>query len=172
MSLAAIDHFSTQKLSNMIIKQRMTSRMDGPFVVFMIGMRINRFWKFGKWFPVAMAMPRMLKELMKNPALGLISGQSWFGRTTIMVQYWESFEKLEAYAKDEQAQHLPAWREFNRRIKSDGDVGIWHETYVIEAGHYECIYNNMPPFGLGKAGKLQPAVGNYHDAGDRLARKQ
>ena len=38
------------------INQRMTVQFEGDFVVFIIGMRINRFWKFHKWLPVAMAM--------------------------------------------------------------------------------------------------------------------
>ncbi len=25
-------------------------------------------------------------------------------------------------------------------------VGIWHETYLIEPGKFECVYGNMPPF--------------------------
>ena len=48
------------------INQRMTVKLEGDFVVFLIGMRINRFWKFHKWIPVAAAMPKMLKELSQN----------------------------------------------------------------------------------------------------------
>jgi hypothetical protein len=47
--------------------------MDGEFVVFLIGMRINKFWKFHKFIPVAMAMPKMLKELYQNPNQGINS---------------------------------------------------------------------------------------------------
>lgn len=46
-----------------------------------------------------MTMPRMIKELIANKELGFISAEAWFSRTTIMVQYRESFEKLKAYAK-------------------------------------------------------------------------
>ena len=152
----------------MLIKERMTAKMNDSFVVFLIGMRINKFWKIHKWWPVATAMPKMIKELMANKELGFISAESWFGRTTIMLQYWESFEKLEAYAKNKDAHHLPAWQDFNKRVKSNGDVGIWHETYLVPKGSYECIYNNMPRFGLGKAGELTEAKGNYHNAKDRV----
>ena len=41
-----------------VIAQRMTAKVEGDFVVFLIGMRINRLWKIHKWLPVAMAMPR------------------------------------------------------------------------------------------------------------------
>ena len=35
----------------------------------------------------------------------MLTGEMWFGRTTIMVQYWRSIEQLMAYAKDRQAEH-------------------------------------------------------------------
>jgi hypothetical protein len=40
--------------------------------------------------------------------------------------------------------------------RQSGRTGIWHETYLVRAGEYEAIYGNMPPFGLGKAGRLRP----------------
>jgi hypothetical protein len=40
---------------NRIVKERVTARIDGEIVVFLIGMRINRFWKVHKWWPVAAA---------------------------------------------------------------------------------------------------------------------
>ena len=61
----------------------------------------------------------------------------------------------------------PAWRAFNRNVRSNGDVGIWHETYVVRPGSYETIYNNMPPYGLGRVGRLVPATGNLELAGAR-----
>jgi len=155
----------------MIIKERMTARMEKGFVVFLIGMRVNSFWKINNWLPVAMSMPRMLKELAANPDSGYLGAEQWFGKTTIMVQYWESFEKLEAYARDRNGQHFPAWAAFNKNIKRSGDVGIWHETYKVEPGNYEVIYHNMPRFGLGKAGKLVPINSRTHAAKKRLQAK-
>jgi len=149
-----------------IIKQRMTVRMKGDFVVFIIGMRINRPWKLHKWMPVFMAMPRMLKELSKRPESGFLGAETSIG---VIVQYWKSFEHLEAYAKDTSGLHYPAWKAFNTRVRSSGDVGIWHETYLIKEGNYECIYHNMPPYGLGKVGELLPASGKLEFAGGRVA---
>ena len=37
-------------------------------------------------------------------------------------------------------------------------LGIWHETFLIAAGSYECVYNNMPPVGLGEVTSLVPAA--------------
>src|SRR5580692_11825189 len=112
-----------------VINDRMCAQVDGEVVVFLIGMRINKLWKIHKWLPVAMAMPRMLRELGQNPDLGFLGAHSWFGRTIIVLQYWRSVEDLQAYAKNRDRAHLPAWAAFNRAVGKNGDVGIWHETY-------------------------------------------
>ena len=80
-------------------------------------------------------------------------------------------EQLLADAKNRDAEHLPAWTACNRSIVTDGSVGIWHETYAVSAGSYECIYANMPAFRLGKAGKLEKAVGRKESAQSRLSQK-
>jgi hypothetical protein len=159
---------SNRAAYTVISRQRLYATMDGNFVVFLIGMRINTLWKLHKWWPVAQAMPRMLKELQETPELGMISGKLWGGRTTILVQYWRSVEQLFAYAHNRDAGHLPAWREFNRAVATSGDVGVWHETYVVSPGSYENIYVNMPPFGLGRSGKLSSATGGLQSAAARL----
>ena len=147
----------------------MTARMEGEFAVFLIGMRINNPLLLHKWLPVALAMPRMLKELYSRPELGLLSHEMWFSRTIILVQYWRSADALLAYAKARDSQHLPAWQSFNRSIGTDGSVGIWHETYLARPGSHETIYINMPPFGLGKAGTLVEAKSGLRSASGRLA---
>jgi len=151
-----------------IFKERMTADFDGEFVVFLIGMRINKPWKVHKWLPISMAMPKMINELYKTPEMGLISHESWFGRTSIMIQYWKSFEHLDQYAKSKDSAHLPAWRDFNLNVGSNGDVGIWHETYLSKKGNYEAVYNNMPRFGLAKVGKHVSATGKFSSADGRM----
>ena len=71
------------------INQRMTVQLEGDFVVFIIGMRINRFWKFHKWIPVAKAMPRMLKELSQKPESGFLGFQIFGGIPPVTIQYWK-----------------------------------------------------------------------------------
>jgi hypothetical protein len=150
------------------INERMTVSIEGDFVVFLIGMRVNRWWKLWQWIPVALAMQRMIRETSASPEIGFLGVESWIGNPTIMVQYWRSFELLEAYATDRQRKHLPAWAAFNRAVRSNGDVGIWHETYRVPAGAYEAVYNNMPAFGLGKVGSPIPATGKRQTATGRL----
>jgi hypothetical protein len=140
-----------------ILPQRLSARLNGEFVVFLIGARVNRWWKVRRWMRLAAAMPRMMRELAARPEVGLLGAEAWFGRTTVMVQYWRSVDALLAYARDRESTHLPAWRAFNKLIGTNGDVGIWHETYRVRPGDYENVYVNMMPFGLGKVGELVPA---------------
>jgi len=153
----------------MIHRDRLTARLEGGFVVFLIGMRINNPLLIHKWWPVATAMPRMLKELQGQPQLGLLHSEMWFSRTIILLQYWRSMEHLMNYARAKEAAHLPAWQAFNKAIGVNGAVGIWHETYQVGSGGYENVYVNMPPFGLGRAGILHQAKGNLKSAADRLS---
>ncbi|WP_310389250.1 DUF4188 domain-containing protein [Roseateles sp.] len=152
----------------MIRSERLTSRLQGEFVVFLIGMRINKPLQVHKWLPVTRAMPRMLKELQSKPELGFLHAEMWFSRTIIFVQYWRSMAQLLAYARNRDAEHLPAWRAFNQSVGTDGSVGIWHETYAASPGTYENVYVNMPPFGLGRAGILHPVSGAGNSAVGRL----
>ena len=152
-----------------VIPQRMIAEMDGDFVVFVIGVRINKPWKPHKWLPVFLAMPKMLKELRARPESGFLGSTS---AGLMLVQYWRSFEHLERYARSHDHLHWPAWVAFNRRTAaSRGDVGIWHETYCVRAGEYEAIYSGMPPTGLGAAGRLVPAAGRKESARGRLGRE-
>ena len=156
-----------------IIQQRMAAQIDGDFVVFLIGMRVNRPLKVWKWLPVARQMAGMLMELAKHPEMGLLHARTHFGLPDILVvQYWRSFEQLEQYSRNSDAAHLPAWQAFNRAVGSNGDVGIWHETFLVKAGAYESLYNNMPAYGLGLAGSLQPATGRLKSASSRRGRAE
>ena len=149
-----------------VVAERMTAEIEGDFVVFVIGMRINKPWKVHQWLPAFLAMPRMLKELRAHPESGFLGSASG---GLLLVQYWRSFEHLEAYARSHDGQHWPAWVAFNRRMRSSrGDVGIWHETYRIRAGDYEAVYSGMPRWGLANAGTQIPATGRKESARGRL----
>src|SRR5262249_38165650 len=113
---------------------RFTAQTDQDFVVFLIGMRFNKPWKVNRWWQVATAMPRMLRVLNKHPELGCLGYQQWFGRTTLVVQYWRDFGSLDRFARDKDLPHLEPWRQVNRAIRTSGDGGLWHETYQVRAG--------------------------------------
>jgi hypothetical protein len=150
---------------------RFTADHDGELVVFVIGMRVNKLWKVHTWAPVVAAMGGMLKQLTQHPEKGMLGYEFFFrGRTTMQIMYWRSFEDLERFARNSDDPHLPAWRAFNRRVGTGGDVGIYHETYQVAAGAKECIYNNMPDFGLAKAAGAVPAAARGQAASYRIGR--
>jgi len=135
--------------------RRMTAEVDGDFVVFLIGARFNLFRLLQSIRDLGgrRGMKHMLDYLVAHPDKGLLGYQMGL---PIIVQYWRSFEHLEAFAKDTSDPHLAAWRNYWRRVGKSSRTGIWHETYLVRAGEYEAVYGNMPPFGLGKAGRLVP----------------
>ena len=142
-----------------IIPGRQQAHPEKPFALFLIGMRVNRLWAVNRWGPVAMAMPRMQRELAKKPGAGMLWQKNFSsGRTTLALQYWESAEKLFAYAHDRAGEHFPAWAAFNRSARDNRAVGIWHETYTLTPENCENIYRDMPAFGLGGAIGVAPAA--------------
>ena len=80
-----------------MIDKRVTAEIEGDFVVFLIGMRINKPWKIRNWLPVFLAMPRMLHELKNRAESGFLGARQYIGspRRPMVVQYWRSFEHLE-----------------------------------------------------------------------------
>lgn len=152
---------------------RYTAKTDEPFVVFIIGMRVNRLGQPGKWMPVARAMPPMIEELKRHPELGCLHGEFLlYWRGVAALQYWRSFEALHAFAHMKGGAHLPAWAEFNRRVGNNGAVGIWHETYQVQPGQYEAIHVNMPRWGLMSAMEPVPVTGRLESAMGRMGRAE
>lgn len=153
-----------------VVPGRTTADHEGPVVVFLIGMRVNRFRKVRQWLPTAMAMGPMLRELSADPASGFLGYEMSLGtRGPVLVQYWRSTEDLLAYAHAADGAHRPAWRAFNERARSgSGAVGIWHETYAVPAGAHECLYASMPPTGLAKVSGQVPVSRRGESARERL----
>jgi hypothetical protein len=148
---------------------RYTAAIDGPFVVFLIGMRINRIFALRKWLPTARAMTAMLSALIRHPEKGFLGAQPiLYWRGIGLIQYWRSFDDLDRFARSPSEPHLAAWRRFNRVVGADGTVGFWHESYLVEAGRHEAVYGNMPRFGLAAAAQHVPAVGRRETARGRL----
>ena len=134
---------------------RWTAKIDGDFVVFLISAKPNSFrlLRFLRDLGGARGMRKMLDYLIAHPEKGLL-GYDTYGGAALTVQYWRSYEHLEAFARDKDDPHLEVWRNYMRRTKGSARTGIWHETYVVRAGEFEAVYANMKPVGLGKAGEL------------------
>jgi hypothetical protein len=152
---------------------RVAAKIDGDFVVFIIGTRVNQFWAVHKWMPVVRAMPRMLRELFAKPELGLLHAEYFITWRNIMVlQYWRSYDQLHAYAHARDKEHLPAWVAFNQAARGNEAIGVYHESYLMTPATYETVYVNMPLFGLAKASVAVPAVGSMQSAMGRLRREE
>jgi hypothetical protein len=145
-----------------------TADLDGDFVVFLIGMRVNKPWAVRRWWPTFAAMRPMIKELEARPEMGLLHAQLGWLDGPFVSQYWRSFEQLDAYARDKDRLHLPAWKEYNRAARASNAVGIWHETYKVQADEYEVIYGNMPRKGLAFAGEHAPIARKGRSAARRI----
>ena len=168
MSATEVCSSTFKATGDAVIDRRVAGEIEGDFVIFLIGMRINKWWKPHKWLPPLLAMRPKLEELAHDPASGLL-GFHHCGRLTF-IQYWRSFDHLEAYARAQDRLHWKAWTKFNRAIKDcRGDVGIWHETYLVGAGQYEAVYSGMPPQGLASAGHLVESTGLRSTARDRVS---
>jgi hypothetical protein len=147
---------------------------DPGIVVFLVGMRVNRWRRVRSWWPAFIGMPRMLAELERHPEAGLLGARTyWSGRTFLSVQYWRSPQHLGAYAREPSLAHRPAWAAFNKRTASRGDVGVFHETYVVPAANIESLYGNMPRHGLAAAVGAAPRGSHRRStAQDRMGQQE
>ena len=55
----------------------------------------------------------MIRELEQRPESGFLGAIMGF---SVIVQYWRSFDQLEAYARNADQLHWPAWVDFNQRV--------------------------------------------------------
>lgn len=140
-------------MAQIIHHGRYTAQIEGDFVVFLIGARFKlRDLLRAKW--LGDAMGEMQRELSAHPESGFLGGENFFRAfpiETVLMSYWRSFDHLERFSRDRDGLHYPAWIRFYKEVGLKDDIGIWHETYMVHAGEYECIYGNMPKFGLGAA---------------------
>jgi hypothetical protein len=73
------------------------------------------------------------------------------------ISYWRDLEAVHAFAHS--PLHREAWDYWNRTIKSHDFLGIHHEVYEAEAKHWENVYANFQPTGLGATSYLKRADG-------------
>jgi hypothetical protein len=149
---------------------RYGAEIDGDFVVFLIGPRLNDprhlLASVRDLGGRRRGMRAMLESLVADPDKGLLAYRMGF---PTIVQYWRSFEHLEAFARDPGDLHRPTWLEWFRR-DPQGRTGIWHETFLVRAGEYEAIYDSVPESGLAAAGRAVPLQGGS-SARRRLGRE-
>jgi len=138
----------------------MTAQVDGAFVVFLVGMRINRPFRVQEWLPMVKAFGDLKKELYESNTDSGFMGCTNLGFLT-QVQYWQSLEHLEAYIQGDGHRVWPAWDDFTRKSQTNERraFGVWYEAFLVEDGAYSSLYTGMPAHGLGKCGALNPLRG-------------
>lgn len=156
---------------------RMAGRINGDFCVFLIGIRNQHPLALDGTFRVAVgAFNGMIRELEaaapeKSGFLGASPyvGTNWNrGSHTMAVMYWRSHEHLQAFARDRDASHWPAWKLAQKLCRESPHIALWHEAYNVRGGDYDAIYVNCPPLGLGHAGYLLPAKGKLATSEGRM----
>jgi Domain of unknown function (DUF4188) len=139
---------------------RATANYADDFVVLFIGIRVNYWRRFREWWPVFSSAFAMTKEALALPNTPLLNSNTVWSqsdrRLFFFVQHWRSFDELMEWANDGDLQHNPARKAFFKRTAYNGNVGVWHEAYKVQAGQFEAIYANMPRMSLA-------SVGTYRD---------
>ena len=98
-------------------------------------------------------MKHMLDYLVARPEKGLLAYE--MGLPTI-VQYWRSFEHLEAFAKDKDDPHLEVWRRTGVAWARAAAPGSGTRRTWSRRGSTRRSTGTCRRTGLGKAGRLVP----------------
>ena len=141
-----------------INRERMTAEIDGEYVVYINGMRLNKLRALPKYLRAGLKAGKMFKRLEADPDSGFLGYlPAYLGlRSGAVIQYWRSLEDIRRFAQDPDDLHVPAWRWYNEEASDTGGLGFWAELYVVEDGNFETFYRDVPPVGLGEHGRLVP----------------
>jgi hypothetical protein len=101
-----------------VIPHFMAAEVDGDFVVFLIGMRINKPWQIHKWLPVFLAVRRVLRELEAHP-------ESWHETHQVRAGEYEAvYSGMPLYGLGKAGRLVPA---SGRRASARGRFAADHE---------------------------------------------
>lgn len=70
------------------------------------------------------------------------------GNAIITLSYWRSMQHLHEFARS--PVHRAGWEWFERTTKTHPHLSMMHEVYALPKGHWENVYTNFTPFGMGK----------------------
>lgn len=135
-----------------VVRGRYVAEPPPGTVVFLFGLTINDWGAAHRWLPVWWAFRRMQREQRRRPQCGLLWSTAWReGRTFMVRQYWRDLPTLMEYAQNHAFLHAPAWKRYNHGVGDTGEVGLWHEAYVIDPAQMHTIYRDVPRIGLAAA---------------------
>lgn len=101
---------------------------------------------------------------------GLLSSESFtIGRGHYgVLQYWRGFDELEAWAR--RPPHSEWWRVAVERMRTKGDLGVYHELFLVRRGDLEAISMDCRPAGVSSFGVRGEPVGAMTTSRGRLGR--
>src|SRR5260370_251188 len=117
-----------------IIAGRYTAQTDQPFVVFLIGMRINKLRAVRKWVPTVMPMGPMLRELFAHPEKGLLGALPSWGLERACGAHSGCELSAVGLKRIQAAADAPARDGGDHRLAACGDAadGILHAQDAVE----------------------------------------
>ncbi|KAK7739639.1 hypothetical protein SLS53_005606 [Cytospora paraplurivora] len=127
-----------------------------PVAMFLIGIRSNH--PLGRFAPKYRKFNEYMDELYEYAeANHLGRTPDWLNNehaqnnTLCSISYWRSLEELEAFARE--PIHIKALKFlFSVGMGPKGhELGVIHEVMVCPPGHWEAVYSNINPWGLGAA---------------------
>ena len=119
---------------------------EAGFVVYLIGIEFDSLWRVGHWLPVAKAGRDMLSELDASEADGLLAHELCLGRSSIVIQYWQSLAELQTYAREKLTDDGSAWQGFHQCLERD-ELDVWYEAYRVSQGRYSLLPAQSMPIG-------------------------
>lgn len=118
---------------------------------------------------IAKDIDRSAAEAVQSGTGLLLSERFLFGLGHFgVLQYWRSFDELEAWSH--RPPHSEWWRQAAERIRTRGDLGIYHEAYLVPRERVESIFLNCEPTGLAAFGATADPVGADTNSRGRLGR--
>jgi hypothetical protein len=69
------------------------------------------------------------------------------GNESLFIFYLRDYESLHRFAHDQL--HMDGVNWWTKIVKDHTHLAIYHETYVVPKGHWENIYINSKPTGMG-----------------------
>ena len=135
-----------------------------------IGLIARRWSARGAVRSLAKAAERAATEA-KVAGAGLLHAERFAAGTghVVLLQYWRDYESMEAWTR--RPPHSEWWRSAVDRMRRKGDLGVYHESFLVPRANVESIYLDSPPVGLMAFGDLDDANGPRTAARDRLGRR-
>lgn len=135
-------------------------------VVFHLGTQANHPLGIGgpSWDKMGEYFNPMIKDLREHKdEYGLISMSEWTSsdreshNTKLWTFYFRDLEGLHKFAHG--ALHRKGWDGYHKGKNWNKNIGIFHETYVVQPGGYETVYVNSYPVLLGRGTVKAPTDG-------------